>query len=218
MPFLFSVLLGCEKPPEKPASEGSSAERASGLEDALIAGRSLDRDDEVVPPAEIEDEREREAILLASSLPEPACEQQPLATPFYALMGGNTRDCGQLDPKVVAVFDAFMKEAAGAENPDPTIPPLSDRLLSGPSGPGQPYLVDGEAWWYYSVCQAHQCSSTYLELLYSSVESKMVGRLITRCEVHWLGGPSKTQRKLIDAIKPIHPFSLEPNIFCGERS
>ena len=216
--LLGVFLLGCGNPPENPNPERSSAERASALEDAATRDRPLEPGEEVVPPTEIEDEREREEILLATLLPEPTCEQQPLATPFYALMGGNTLDCGRLDPKVVAVFEAFMKEASGAESPDPEIPPLSDRLLSGPSGPGKPYFVDGDTWWYYSVCQAHQCNTTYLELLYHPIESKMVGRLIDRCAVHWLGGPTTAQRKLIDAIWPIDPLSLTPSVFCEDHA
>lgn len=214
--LLVNFLPGCEKFAEKPIPGRPSAELASALENAEIADRALEPDDEVLPPTEIVDEREKAAILLATLLPEPTCEQQPLATPFYALMGGNTRDCGRLDPKAVTIFNALMKEAVAAESPDPAIPPLSDRLLSGPSGPGKPYLVDGDTWWYYSVCQAHQCNTTYLEILYHPIDSKMVGRLITRCEVHWLGGPSPMQRKLIDAIWPIHPLSLVHSTFCED--
>lgn len=214
--LLVSFLPGCDKSLETLIPGRSSAERASALEDATIGDRSVDPDDEVLPPAEIVDERERQAILLATLLPEPTCEQQPLATPFYALMGGNTRDCGRLDPKVVTTFNAFMEEAAASENPDPTIPPLSDRLLSGPSGPGKPYLVDGETWWYYTACQAHKCGTTHLEILYHPVQSKMVGRLINRCEVHWLGSPSTAKRKLIDAIDPVHPYAIAPKEFCED--
>lgn len=63
------------------------------------------------------------------------CADNPLATHFFTLVGGNTvDDCGRKDPKVLAAFNALMKDTAAAESSDKEIPTLRERLLSGPSG------------------------------------------------------------------------------------
>ncbi len=138
------------------------------------------------------------------------CEQQPLATYFFTLVGGNSvDDCGRKDAKVVAAFDALMKEAAAAESADPELPPLRERLLSGPSAPGQPLMLDGAVWWSYSACQAHQCGSTALDMLYSPEQSKLVGRLVAKCRIWWLGAPNAEQRALIEKTNPQDEASLK---------
>lgn len=138
------------------------------------------------------------------------CADNPLATHFFTLVGGNTvDDCGRKDPKVLAAFDALMKNTAAAESPDKDIPSLRARLLSGPSAPGQPHQLQGETWWFYTACQAHQCSTTALAMLYSPTQSKMVGRLVARCRVWWLGEPSDEQRALIEQSQPLDEASLK---------
>lgn len=231
MSLVVIFLLGCERRPERSNQEPSSPERAEVPESAEIGDRSAP-EDAAIPyrsgPSkfevdtrsfwEIEEEREREAILLATSLPKTTCEEDPSATYFFTLMGRNSVDnCGRLDPKVVAAFGELLAEAREAENPDPAIPPLSNRLLSGPSAPGVPYSVDGETWWYYTACQAHDCGCTHLDILYHPADSRMVGQLTARREVRWLGSPSTWQRKLIDAINPVKALVLKPNTFCEGR-
>lgn len=216
MPFLFSALLGCKKPSVTPTQEQLVSERASALEDAVIGDRSVEPADLVVPPSEIGAERERELILLAHLLPEPACKEEPLATYFFTLMGRNSvDDCGRQNPKVVAAFDALMEEATEAELPDPAIPPLSDRLLSGPSEPGKPVSLSRETWWYYTACQAHQCNTNLLAMLYLPTQGRMVGRLVARCKVWWLGDPGPEQRTLINAIDPVDTEYQDDEVTCG---
>lgn len=216
MPFLFSLLLACEKAAETPIHERNGPERASALTDAEIGRGSVELADEVVPHSEIENERAREAVLLAHLLPEPACKEEPLATYFFTLMGRNSvDDCGRRNQKVVAAFDALMEEATEAELPDPAAPSLSDRLLSGPSEPGKPVSLGGETWWYYTACQAHQCNTNLLAMLYMPTQGRMVGRLVARCKVWWLGDPGSEQRALINAIDPVDTEYQDDEVTCG---
>ncbi|WP_269789835.1 Ivy family c-type lysozyme inhibitor [Stenotrophomonas sp. Iso1] len=143
------------------------------------------------------------------------CEQEPLATHFFTLVGGNSVDnCGRTDPKVLAAFDALMAGASQAESPDTEVPPLRDRLLSGPSAPGQPMEVEGKTWWYYSACQAHQCNTNQLVMLYEPTQSTLVGRLVTQCKLQWLGEPTATQRALLDTRSPVDPALLSDDLPC----
>lgn len=231
MSLVVTFLLGCEKQPERANQEPSSPERAAILESAEVGDRSAPEgapipyrsgpskfEDDTRSFWEIEEEREREAILLATSLPKTMCEEDPSATYFFTLMGGNSVDnCGRRDPKVNAAFKALMTGATAAENPDPAIPSLSNRLLSGPSDPGEPYSIDGQTWWYYTACQAHDCGCTHLAILYHPADSRMVGQLTARREVHWLGSPNTWQRKLLDAINPVKALVLKPSAFCEDR-
>ncbi|HDS1123949.1 TPA: hypothetical protein QDZ60_001230 [Stenotrophomonas maltophilia] len=144
------------------------------------------------------------------------CADNPLATYFFTLVGGNSvDDCGHKDPKVLAAFNALMKNIAAAESPDKDIPSLRVRLLSGPSAPGQPHQLQGESWWFYTACQAHDCPGTALAMLYSPDQSKMVGRLTARCRVWWLGEPTAEQREQIEQLRPLDDAALkEDSALC----
>ncbi len=143
------------------------------------------------------------------------CEQAPLATYFFTLVGGNSVDnCGRADPKVAAAFDELMKEAAQGDTDDPTVASQRQRLLSGPSAPGVPLQVEGETWWYYTACQAHQCDTNRLVMLYEPKQSKLVGRLLSRCKIWWQGAPSAAQRELLNAQSPIDAAMLSDGEPC----
>nr|WP_239684198.1 Ivy family c-type lysozyme inhibitor [Stenotrophomonas maltophilia] len=144
------------------------------------------------------------------------CKDNPLATHFFTLVGGNTvDDCGRKDPKVPAAFDALMKGTQAAESADKDIPSLRERLLSGPSGPGELLVLQGEPWWFYTACQAHDCPGTALAMLYSPDQSKMVGRLTARCRVWWLGEPTAEQREQIEQLRPLDDAALkEDSALC----
>lgn len=138
------------------------------------------------------------------------CKDNPLATHFFTLVGGNTvDDCGRKDPKVLAAFDALMKGTQAADSADKDIPSLRERLLSGPSGPGELLVLQGEPWWFYTACQAHDCPGTALAMLYSPDQSKMVGRLTARCRVWWLGEPTAEQREQIEQLRPLDDAALK---------
>lgn len=181
-------------PTEAPAVTATVVENEPSIEDG-------------VDPSVWDNEGEPEAETPGAEL---TCKDNPLATYFFTLVGGNTvDDCGRKDPKVLAAFNALMKGTHDAESPDKTIPSLRERLLSGPSGPGELMVLQGEPWWLYTACQAHQCPTTALAMLYSPTQSKMVGRLTARCRVWWLGEPDAKQRALIERERPVDEAMLK---------
>ncbi|EKT4089851.1 hypothetical protein QEG26_003835 [Stenotrophomonas maltophilia] len=179
---------------EAPAATATVVEQAPSIEDG-------------VDPSVWDNEGEPEDPGAGGEL---TCEDNPLATHFFTLVGGNTvDDCGRKDPKVLATFNALMKNTAAAESADKEIPSLRERLLSGPSGPGELVVLQGEPWWFYTACQAHDCPGTALAMLYSPDQSKMVGRLTARCRIWWLGEPSDEQRALIEREQPVDKAMLK---------
>ncbi|HIE1459747.1 TPA: Ivy family c-type lysozyme inhibitor [Stenotrophomonas maltophilia] len=179
---------------EAPAATATVVEQAPSTEDG-------------VDPSVWDNEGEPEDPGAGGEL---TCADNPLATHFFTLVGGNTvDDCGRKDPKVLAAFNALMKNTAAAESADKEIPSLRERLLSGPSGPGELVVLQGEPWWFYTACQAHDCPGTALAMLYSPDQSKMVGRLTARCRIWWLGEPSDEQRALIEREQPVDKAMLK---------
>lgn len=179
---------------EAPAATATVVEQAPSIEDG-------------VDPSVWDNEGEPEDPSAGGEL---TCADNPLATHFFTLVGGNTvDDCGRKDPKVLAAFNALMKNTAAAESADKEIPSLRERLLSGPSGPGELVVLQGEPWWFYTACQAHDCPGTALAMLYSPDQSKMVGRLTARCRIWWLGEPSDEQSALIEREQPVDKAMLK---------
>lgn len=179
---------------EAPAATATVVEKEPSIEDG-------------VDPSVWDNEGEPEDPSAGGEL---TCADNPLATHFFTLVGGNTvDDCGRKDPKVLAAFNALMKNTAAAESADKEIPSLRERLLSGPSGPGELVVLQGEPWWFYTACQAHDCPGTALAMLYSPNQSKMVGRLTARCRIWWLGEPSDEQRALIEREQPVDKAMLK---------
>ncbi|QGL74228.1 Ivy family c-type lysozyme inhibitor [Stenotrophomonas maltophilia] len=179
---------------EAPAATATVVEKEPSIEDG-------------VDPSVWDNEGEPEDPSAGGEL---TCTDNPLATHFFTLVGGNTvDDCGRKDPKVLAAFNALMKNTAAAESADKEIPSLRERLLSGPSGPGELVVLQGEPWWFYTACQAHDCPGTALAMLYSPDQSKMVGRLTARCRIWWLGEPSDEQRALIEREQPVDKAMLK---------
>lgn len=213
--LLVLLLAGCEQVSEKPADTAAVAAVAVEAPAAPVSATATTVPDDVeagVGPSVWDNEGEPEGETPGAEI---TCEQEPLATYFFTLVGRNSVDnCGRTDPKVLAAFDALMAGTAKAESPDTEIPPLRDRLLSGPSGPGQPVEVDGTTWWYYSACQAHQCNTNQLVMLYEPTQSKMVGRLLTQCKLWWLGEPTAAQRALLDTRTPVDPALLSDELPC----
>jgi hypothetical protein len=206
--LMVAVLAACGQTPESADATAPAPAPAAEMTPATPAAAETDNDIEKgVDPSVWDNEGEPEDVTPGEDI---TCADAPLATYFFTLVGGNTvDDCGRKDPEVLAAFDALMKEAAPTESVDREVPPLRERLLSGPSAPGRPLHVQDQTWWYYSACQAHQCSTTALDMLYAPAQSKMVGRLVTDCKVRWLGDPSEAQRALIETTHPLDEASLQ---------
>lgn len=203
---MVALLAACGQAADPPgtAQVAPAAATEAAAATATAAEPSIE---DGVDPSVWDNEGEPEGETPAAEI---SCAEQPLATYFFTLVGGNSvDDCGRKDPQLLAAFDALMKEAAPAESSDADLPPLRERLLSGPSAPGKPLQLQDQTWWYYSACQAHQCSSTALDMLYAPTQATLVGRLVAECKVWWLGAPSAAQRALIEATHPIDAAALQ---------
>jgi len=210
-------LLGC-KQAAAPAADNAAADAVAVQEPAASASGGMNNEPEDTASAPYE-EGDSDVPTPAGFDYEPSCEENPLATYFFTLVGGNSVDnCGRADAKVTAAFDELLKEAAQGDIADPDVPSQRDRLLSGPSAPGVPKLLGQETWWYYTACQAHQCGTHQLAMLYQPEQARMVGRLVSRCQVWWLGDPTAEQRALIDATWPVDPALPKDEATCEAES
>lgn len=215
--LLVGLLLGCKQMPAGDAEGIAAVAPVPASSAKANADPATEIVDTESSPYE-EGDPEGDAPTPAAFDYEPSCEEDPLATHFFTLVGGNTVDnCGRADAKVTAAFDALLKEAAPHDPADPDMPSLRERLLSGPSAPGVPKTVGGETWWYYTACQAHQCGTHQLVMLYQPQHARMVGRLVSRCKVLWLGNPTAEQRALIDETKPVDAALLKDDAPCEEE-
>ncbi len=207
MVLTVALLAACG---QAPAPDAAPAAPAPATEAPAATATVVEKEPSIedgVDPSVWDNEGEPEDPGAGGEL---TCADNPLATHFFTLVGGNTvDDCGRKDPKVLAAFNALMKNTAAAESADKEIPSLRERLLSGPSGPGELVVLQGEPWWFYTACQAHDCPGTALAMLYSPDQSKMVGRLTARCRIWWLGEPSDEQRALIEREQPVDKAMLK---------
>ncbi|HFK2920587.1 hypothetical protein [Stenotrophomonas beteli] len=210
MSSMVALLAACgqaaEKDVETTPAAAPAASAALPAAPATVAGNEASIE-AGVDPAVWDNEGEPDAQGAGGEL---TCQDNPLATHFFTLVGGNTvDDCGRADPKVLAAFDALMKGTQDAESAGKDVASLRERLLSGPSGPGELRVLQGEPWWFYTACQAHDCPGTALAMLYSPTQATMVGRLTARCKVWWLGEPSAEQRALIERERPLDEALLK---------
>ncbi|RTQ90102.1 MULTISPECIES: Ivy family c-type lysozyme inhibitor [Stenotrophomonas] len=207
MAMMVALLAACGQAPAPAAAPAGPAPTAEAPAATATVVEKEPSIEDGVDPSVWDNEGEPEDPSAGGEL---TCADNPLATHFFTLVGGNTvDDCGRKDPKVLAAFNALMKNTAAAESADKEIPSLRERLLSGPSGPGELVVLQGEPWWFYTACQAHDCPGTTLAMLYSPDQSKMVGRLTARCRVWWLGEPSDEQRALIEREQPVDKAMLK---------
>ncbi|MCM2525367.1 inhibitor of vertebrate lysozyme family protein [Stenotrophomonas maltophilia] len=219
MAMMAALLAACGQAPEKTGETAPAVAPAPTAEAPAAAATVVEKEPKEPPaedgmdPSVWDNEGEPEDPSAGGEL---TCADNPLATHFFTLVGGNiVDDCGREDPKVLAAFNALMKNTAAAESADREIPSLRERLLSGPSGPGDLVVLQGEPWWFYTACQAHDCPGTALAMLYSPDQSKMVGRLTARCRVWWLGEPTAEQRAQIEQRQPLQDVALkEDSALC----
>ena len=214
--LLVGLLLGCKQMPAGDVEGVAAAVPVPASPGKPSADSVAEIVDTESSPYE-EGDPEGDALTPAAFDYEPSCEEAPLATHFFTLVGGNTVDnCGRADAKVTAAFDALLKEAAPHDHADPGMPSQRERLLSGPSAPGVPKTLGSETWWYYTACQAHQCDTHQLAMLYQPEQARLVGRLVSHCKAVWLGKPSAEQRALIDETRPVDPALLRDDGTCEE--
>lgn len=218
MALLVGSLLGCKQAPA-PEGDDVAADTVTAAQEPVASASDAvanEPDDTESAPYE---EGDSDIPTPAGFDYEPSCEENPLATHFFTLVGGNSVDnCGRADPKLTAAFDVLLKEAAQVDSADSDLPSQRDRLLSGPSAPGMPKTLGRETWWFYTACQAHQCDTHQLAMLYQPDHAKLVGRLVSRCQEWWLGDPTVEQRALIDETRPVDPAQLTDEATCEAES
>lgn len=223
LPLLVALLAACQPSATPPpaaadavAASPATATATEGVESPTAASAAEPATSpataESMPPDSMTaDATATEAA--AGDAAQPRCEDNPLATYLFTLVkpdGHAVDGCGRYDAKVAGAFDALLADLGQAGGPA-----LRQRLLSGPSAAGRPLQVDGRTWWYYTACQAHQCNSTRLTLLFDAERATMVGRLVTRCEAWWPGDPDPAQRALIEREDPVDLAALKADGDCG---
>jgi hypothetical protein len=98
--------------------------------------------------------------------------------------------------------DLFASQTAKDRN-------IMARLTSGPTGVGTYLATNGGGYVHYSICQAHQCDTTTLDILFDPARAKMVGKLLDRCTTQWLGQPNDTEMQLLNQRQGTsHPATL----------
>lgn len=83
------------------------------------------------------------------------------------------------------------------------------RLTSGPTGTGTYLGSAGAGYVHYSICQAHQCDTTTLDILFDPTRQRMVAKLLDRCAPQWLGQPDQAEMQLLDQRqRASHPATI----------
>jgi hypothetical protein len=72
------------------------------------------------------------------------------------------------------------------------------RLTSGPAAPGTHFVAGERSYVYYGICQAHQCDTTTMDVLFDPASKRMVGKLLDACIPQWLGRPDSAEMTLLD--------------------
>lgn len=82
-------------------------------------------------------------------------------------------------------------------------PSLRARLMTGPATEATFWHLGSKRGALYTLCQAHECSTTSLVMFYQPDSHAMTARLQVKCVVSWLGDVSDAERALISREYPI---------------
>jgi len=72
------------------------------------------------------------------------------------------------------------------------------RITSGAASDGSPVQSGGRSYVHYSICQAHQCDNTTMDVLFDPASKRMVAKVVDRCVSEWLGTPDAAEQVLLD--------------------
>ncbi|HAL22192.1 MAG TPA: hypothetical protein DCP40_05625, partial [Stenotrophomonas sp.] len=113
MSWLIALLAACSQAPA-PAPQAEAAPAPTATPTAPAPEPSIE---DGVDPSVWDNEGEPEGETPSGEL---SCQDNPLATYFFTLVGGNTvDDCGRKDARLLAAFDALMQDTADAESSEP---------------------------------------------------------------------------------------------------
>ncbi len=135
----------------------------------------------------------------------------PLATELFNLVGDAVcgKTCPQYDPRVDKAFTDMLADAAALGDAR-----LRERIGSGPQPQGERIQTAAGERWLYRACQAHQCNLTTLVALYDPATGRMAGRLVDKCQVHWLGTlPADAMDRISERV-PVQISDEDYTAFC----
>ncbi len=72
------------------------------------------------------------------------------------------------------------------------------RITSGAATEGNVIKESGRSYVHYGICQAHQCDTTTMNVLFDPVSKRMVAKILDRCAASWLGNPDEAEQALLD--------------------
>ena len=135
----------------------------------------------------------------------------PLATELFNLVGDAVcgKTCPQYDPRVDKAFTDMLADAAALGDAR-----LRERIGSGPQPQGERIQTAAGERWLYRACQAHQCNLTTLVALYDPGTGRMAGRLVDKCQVHWLGTLPADAMDRISERAPVQISDEDYTAFC----
>lgn len=189
---------------------------------SLLSGAMLLAACQAQPPADqvADAAAQGDAAAAAVAVDAPAAEPaaatgaestDPLATELFNLVGDAVcgKTCPQYDARVDKAFSDMLNDAASLGDAR-----LRERIGSGPQPQGERIQTAAGERWLYRACQAHQCSTTALAALYDPEVGSMVGRLLYRCEVVWLGSPSSADMDEISRAAPVSYSDTNYSVGC----
>lgn len=135
----------------------------------------------------------------------------PLATELFTLVGDAVcgKTCPQYDARVDKAFSDMLADAASLGDAR-----LRERIGSGPQAQGERIQTAAGERWLYRACQAHQCNLTTLVALYDPATGSMAGRLVDKCQVHWLGALPAAAMDQISELAPVQISDEDYTAFC----
>jgi len=189
---------------------------------SLLSGAMLLAACQAQPPADqvADAASQGDAAAAAVAVDAPAAEPaaataseatDPLATELFNLVGDAVcgKTCPQYDPRVDKAFTDMLADAAALGDAR-----LRERIGSGPQPQGERIQTAAGERWLYRACQAHQCNLTTLVALYDPATGRMAGRLVDKCQVHWLGTLPADAMDRISERAPVQISDEDYTAFC----
>lgn len=189
---------------------------------SLLSGAMLLAACQAQPPADqvADAAAQGDAATAAVAVDAPAAEPaaasasdatDPLATELFNLVGDAVcgKTCPQYDARVDKAFSDMLADAASLGDAR-----LRERIGSGPQPQGERIQTVAGERWLYRACQAHQCNLTTLVALYDPATGRMAGRLVDKCQVHWLGTLPAEAMDRISELAPVQISDEDYTAFC----
>jgi predicted NBD/HSP70 family sugar kinase len=187
---------------------------------SLLSGAMLLAACQAQPPADQVADAAAQGDAAAVAVDAPAAEPaavtaseatDPLATELFNLVGDAVcgKACPQYDARVDKAFSVMLADAASLGDAR-----LRERIGSGPQPQGERIQTAAGERWLYRACQAHQCNLTTLVALYDPTTGRMAGRLVDKCQVHWLGALPAEAMDRISELAPVQISDEDYTAFC----